>query len=272
MKPMPSKTQWHLMTWKEIKRAQEERRVVLVPAGTVETQGTHTSIGFEFVLPQRLAEAVAQRTNAIVTPVIPFGWSADFADYPGTISLRPSTVENLYEDVLRAVISHGFDHILVLATHIPNQQFIEQVAYRLREEKGIRIAWMNPGQLANRFLQDVSPDVDRAKGHGADPGISLGEYLEPGSTDFSDMAPNQLVTEFAGFPLTGWSMNFEGFPLSMPLMLQDLSPESSGGGDPSLGDAQQGEQIFQRMVDYLTGLVERFAAADTRVGATTGTR
>jgi creatinine amidohydrolase len=258
------------MTWKELQRAQNEGRVVLVPAGTVETQGAHTCIGFEFILPQRLAEAVAQRTNSVVTPVIPFGYSADFQDYPGTITLRPSTLENLYEDVLRCIMAHGFDHILMLATHIPNQQLIEQVAYRLREEKGVRIAWMNPGQLADRFLKDVSPNFERAKGHGADPGISLGEYLEPGSTDFSDLVPNQLETEFEGFPLAGWSMHFDDFPLSMPLMLQDLSPVSSGGGDPTFGDAKQGEQIFERMVDYVVALVDRFATAKTRVHPSKG--
>lgn len=263
---MPNKTQWHLMTWREIKQAQEDHRVVLIPAGTVETQGKHTAIGFEFVVPQRLAEAVAQRTNAIVTPVIPFGWSADFADFPGTITLRPSTLESLYEDVVRCVLRHGFDHVLFLATHIPNQQMIEQLAYRIREELGIYIAWTNSGQLANRFLKEVSPDnFAAAKGHGADPGISLGEYLEPGSTDFTDMEPNQLVDEFMGIPLNGWTPTFDGFPVGMPLMLQDLSPISSGGGDPSFGDAAQGEQIFAKMVDWTSALVERFAAADTRV-------
>lgn len=263
---MVKKTQWHLMTWPEIKQAKEEGRVVLIPAGTVETQGKHTAIGFEFFLPQRLAEAVAQRTNAIVTPVIPFGWSADFADYPGTITLRPSTLENLYEDLVRNVLHHGFDHILFLATHIPNQQMIEQVAYRVREELRVRIIWTNPGQLANRFLQEIYPDTfAAAKGHGADPGVSLGEYLEPGSTDFAGMQPNQLVSEFMGLPLTGWSPNHEGFGVGMPLMLQDLSPVSSGGGDPSFGDAARGEQIFARMVDWTAGLVEQFAAADTRV-------
>jgi hypothetical protein len=68
-----------------------------------------------------------------------------------------------------------------------------------------------------------------------------------------------------GLPLTGWSPNHDGFPVGMPLMLQDLSPVSSGGGDPSFGDAARGEQVFTRMVDWTVGLVERFAAADTRV-------
>jgi len=263
---MAKKIDWHLMTWREIKQAQQDGRVVLIPAGTVETQGKHTAIGFEFFLPQRLAQAVAHRTNSIVTPVIPFGWSADFADYPGTITLRPSTLENLYEDVVRCVLHHGFDHVLFLATHIPNQQMIEQLAYRIREELGIRIIWTNPGQLANRFLQEVSPDdFAAAKGHGADPGVSLGEYLEPGSTDFSDMEGNELVSEVMGVPLSGWSPTFQGFSVGMPLMLQDLSPVSSGGGDPRFGNAERGEQIFARMVDWTAALVETFAAADTHV-------
>ena len=262
---MAHKTQWHLMTWREVKKAQEDRRTVLVPAGTVETQGKYTAIGFEFIVPERLADAVAARTNSVVTPVIPFGWSADFQDYPGTITLRPETLGALYEDVLRCIVSHGFDHILVLATHIPNQQLIEQAAYNIRRDLGVRIAWMNPGQLANKMLQQVSPNFKAAKGHGADPGVSLGEYLEPGSTDFSDISPNQPLAEFEGFPLTGMSMSFNEFPLSMPMMLQDVAPESSGSGDPTLGTAEQGRQIFELMVDYVAALVERFERATTIV-------
>jgi creatinine amidohydrolase len=263
---MPEKTQWRLMTWRQVRDASNEKRVVLIPAGTCETQGNHTAVGFEHILPERLADAVAQRTNAVAVPVIPFGWSADFEDYPGTISIRPETLACLYEDVFRAVLSHGFDHILVLATHLPNQPMIEQAAYRLRREFCIRIAWFNPGQLANRILQQVSPDPARAQGHGADPGISLGEYLEPGSTDFSDMKPNRTVAEFEGFPMSGMAPNFEDFPISFPLMLQDVSPQSSGSGDPTVGDAKQGEQIFELLVDYTTRLVEQFAKGNTHVG------
>jgi creatinine amidohydrolase len=252
------------MTWREVEQASKDRRTVLVPIGTVETQGRHTAIGFEYIVPERLALAAAEKTNAVVTPVIPFGWSADFEDYPGTISLRPETLTQLYEDVLRSILSHGFDHILVLATHIPNQQFIEQAAYRLRRELGVTIIWINPGQLANKVLQDVSPAFAKAKGHGADPGISLGEYLSPGSTDRSDMAPNETASDFLGFPLTGMAPSYNGFPVNAPLLLQDVAPRSSGAGDPTIGTVDQGKAIFEAMVEHVVGLVREFAKADTR--------
>jgi creatinine amidohydrolase len=260
------------MTWREIDQASRERRTVLIPAGTVETQGRHTAVGFEFIVPERLAAAVAEQTNSVVTPVIPFGWSADFEDYPGTISLRPETLGRLYEDVLRAVLSHGFDHILVLATHIPNQQFIEQAAYRLRRELGVTIIWINPAQLANRILQDVSPSFGTAKGHGADPGISLGEYLEPGSTDVTELAPNETADAFLGFPLSGMAPAFQEIPIGAPLLLQDVSPHSSGAGDPTVGDIKQGEAIFKAMVERVAALVRQFELADTRAQPVAPTR
>lgn len=261
---MADKTEWALMTYREVERASKERRTVLVPTGTVETQGKHTAIGFEHIVPYRLALAVAEQTNALVTPVIPFGWSADFEDHAGTISVRPETLAALYEDVFRAVLSHGFDHVLVLATHIPNQQMIETAAYRLRRELGIWIAWINPGQLANRVLQQLDPNAAKTQGHGAEPGVSLGEFLSPGSTDFTDMEPNVTLPDFHGFPLTRMAPNFGGFPLGVPLMLADTSPESSGAGDPTSGSAELGGRIFDGLVTYVVDLVRTFEKADTR--------
>ena len=86
---MDKKIHWHLMSWQEIREAQKRNPVILIPAGTIETQGPYTYVGLECVVPQRLAEEVARRTNALVVPTIPFGHSALFQDFPGTITLRP---------------------------------------------------------------------------------------------------------------------------------------------------------------------------------------
>lgn len=265
---MTRKTQWHLMTWREIAKARDAGSVVLVPAGTVETQGIHTAIGYEHIVPQRLAAAVAERTNAIVTPVLPFGFSPDYVTYPGTISLRPETLGAYYEDVLRSIASHGFTHILVLVGHNPNAPYLYAAGYKLLAEMGVRIAWVNPLNVADKLLKEVSPNYAEAKGHGADPGISLGEYLEPGSTDFTDLEPNRPAKEFVGFPLSAKTPQYGGFPLSMAVMLDEISPGLTGSaGDPSYGSAEQGERLFALLVEHTVELVERFGKADLQVKA-----
>jgi creatinine amidohydrolase len=253
------------MTWQEIREAQKNNPVVLIPAGTIETQGPYTYIGLECIVPERLAEAVAQRTNALVVPTIPFGDSALFRDYPGTITMRPEVVRDVYEDVVRSIVRAGFDHLLFLAMHVPNQPMMEHVAHKLRDELGIMIAWINPGRLAPAVLKEVSPNFAAARGHGADPGLSLAAYLEPEMVDLSHVVPNQARADYQGLPLDAMTPTFNGFPLNMALRMQDISPESGGYGDPAFGSAAQGETIFNKMVEHVSALVEKFATMQTRL-------
>lgn len=264
---MNRKIHWHLMSWQELRSAQKDNPVILIPAGTVETQGPYTFTGLECVVPERLGEEVARRTNALVTPTIPFGYSALFQDYPGTISLRPEVVSAVYEDVVRSIVRHGFDHILFLAMHVPNQPMMEHVAHKVRDELGVLIAWINPGRLAPAIMKETSPDYDAARGHGADPGLSLALYLEPETVDTSQMVPNEFESEFLGLQIPVGSMtpSFRDFPLNIALRLQDISPESGGTGDPTFATSEQGEEMFSRMVTHVMALVEEFARMNTRV-------
>jgi creatinine amidohydrolase len=262
---MARKTQWQYMTWQEIREATEAQPVVLIPAGTHETQGPYTYVGLESVVPERLAQAVAQRTQALVAPTIPFGDSALFKDYPGTITLRPEVLSAVYEDVVRSIVRAGFDHLLFLAMHLPNQPLMEHVAHKVRDELGVMIAWINPGRLAPAVMKELSPNYNAARGHGADPGISLAKYMAPEMVDLSNTTPNVWSPEYQGLPLDAMTPTFNGFPLNMAIRMQDISPESGGYGDPAFGSEEQGKAIFERMVEHVSALVERFAGMKTRL-------
>ncbi len=261
---MDNKIEWRHMTWQEVRDARDENPTILVPTGTTETQGPNTFVGYESVLPEHLAREVARRTNALVVPTVPYGFSPDFRDYPGTITLRPKVVGMVYEDVIRSVLRHGFDHILFLSMHIPNLPMLEEVAYKIREELGVMVAWINPGKLASYYLREVSPNYDAASAHGADPALSLGLYLAPEAHDAESIEPNEYQEDFQGVDFAGGStLTFKDFPFNMPLKLGDLSPETGGFGDPQFASRDQGEQIFSKMVDHMVALVERFSQLET---------
>ncbi len=260
---MERKTHWQFMTWQEIRAARAEQPVVLIPAGTHETQGPYTYVGLESVVPERLAGAVAQRTRALVAPTIPFGDSSLFKDYPGTITLRPEVLRAVYEDVVRSIVRAGFDHLLFLAMHVPNQPLMEHVAHMVRDELGVMIAWINPGRLAPAVMKELSPNYNAARGHGADPGLSLAKYMAPDMVDLANTVPNQATAEYQGLPLDAMTPTFNGFPLNMAIRMQDISPESGGYGDPAYGSEEQGKAIFDRMVEHVVALVEKFASMKT---------
>lgn len=260
-----SKHQWARMTWKDIEEAAQRNPVVIIPVGTVETQGPYNVIGLETIIVERLADEVARATSSLALPAIPFGHSDTFADIPGTIFVRPEILEGLYWDVTNSILRFGFDHLLFLTAHVPNQPIMKRVFHRLREEQGILAASLNPGRMAPQYVKELFERPSEARGHGAEPGLSLGEYLCPDdvSRDGPPMKPAR--SEFRGLDMKGSKVSFQGFDVLMATGMSDAAPESLGYGDPTQGNAEIGREMFERMVKTITEFVGLFGDMDTRV-------
>jgi len=257
------RSQWALQSWREIRDAVSEQRVVLVPLGCVETQGPFTPVGMEFLGADRLARDVAERTGAIALPAVPYGNSDNFRIIPGTVYVRLETLIELYKDVLLSVARNGFERILCIAYHIPNQSALERAAQYVRDQTGISAVWINPGALAATYLKDVYPDATTVRGHGAEPGLSLSLYLTgreaPRETN-AEVPPSS----YAGFEVKGAGLAFGGYPVDMPALWEELYPESGGYGDVSESTAEAGEAIYRRLVDHISGIVEVMQRTDMR--------
>lgn len=257
------RSQWALQSWREIRDAVSEQRVVVVPLGCVETQGPFTPVGMEFLGADRLARDVAERTGAIALPAVPYGNSDNFRMIPGTVYVRLETLIELYKDVLLSVARNGFERILCIAYHIPNQSALERAAQYVRDQTGISAVWINPGALAATYLKDVYPDATTVRGHGAEPGLSLSLYLTgreaPRETN-AEVPPSS----YAGFEVKGAGLAFGGYPVDMPALWEELYPESGGYGDVSESTAEAGEAIYRRLVDHISGIVEVMQRTDMR--------
>jgi creatinine amidohydrolase len=97
----------------------EDDRIMLV-VGAVEQHG-YLSLMTDVIIPEKLAQAASEQTGVLVAPAMPFGSSPYFLAYPGTISLRMSTLLSVLEDILRSLYSQGFRKFLVLNGHGGNR-------------------------------------------------------------------------------------------------------------------------------------------------------
>lgn len=242
--------EWALMNWMEIRDAAERQPVVLVPAGTVETQGP-TYVGYEALLAERVALDVAERTESLVVPTISYGWSADFEAVPGTISVQPSLLSSLYEDVARSIARAGFSHIMFVAAHVSNQPPIEQMAYRLRRQLGIQVAWINPGAMATEVWRDIGPDYPVGRGHGADTGRSLAAYLRPDAVDLEMSVQNEDQGDYVNLPF------------GLAYVLEDYAPVSGGFGDANHASIERGERWYAEVLNRVITAVERYKEVES---------
>ncbi len=107
------------MTWPEVRQALDAgRTTVVVAVGATEQHGPHLPLLVDAVRGDRLAEEVARRLdNAVVGPTIRVGCSEHHMAFPGTISLRRSTLEAICLDYCVSLSRHGFTRVCLIPSH-----------------------------------------------------------------------------------------------------------------------------------------------------------
>ena len=143
--------------WLEIQQFRESGvRIAIVPVGSVEQHGFHLPLGTDSMVAIRLAEDAAERTNAIVTPPLWFGWSPHHLALPGTISIRPQILIEILFDVLSSLGTHGFDRFVIVNGHrIVNIPWIRISAEKAQRELGVKVAIFDPAYMSKKIVEAI---------------------------------------------------------------------------------------------------------------------
>jgi creatinine amidohydrolase len=117
------------MSWPEIKKAIDEKKVLLFCAGAVEQHGPHLPTGVDNFLPMEVLNRVANIVGGVVAPCTNYGYksllrSGGGPHFVGSVSLRGSTVIALVKDIFSEFIRHGWRKFLVLDWHLENVTFV----------------------------------------------------------------------------------------------------------------------------------------------------
>jgi creatinine amidohydrolase len=127
-------------SWFDVEKyLQNENRLIFV-LGACEQHG-YLSLSADSKIPLALADAASKNIGVLVAPVVNYGISPYFIDYPGSFSLRASTLLDLVEDLVRSAYHQGFRRILFLNGHggnDPSRARLYEVANTLPE---LQLAW-----------------------------------------------------------------------------------------------------------------------------------
>lgn len=92
---------------------------IMLTLGACEQHG-YLSLMTDAKIPLALADAASKQTGVLVAPGLNFGSSPYFLAYPGTISIRVTTLLDIAEDIVRSVYRNGFRRFLFLNGHSGN--------------------------------------------------------------------------------------------------------------------------------------------------------
>lgn len=126
-------------------RAEGERKILILPVGSVEQHGPHLPLTVDIAIPVRIASEVAQSIGGLVAPAIPYGarslpQSGGSPDIPGTIHIRGSVLTEYLQDVIAGYVAAGFQSIVVLNGHYENEGFLFEALELCREQGKIERA------------------------------------------------------------------------------------------------------------------------------------
>jgi creatinine amidohydrolase len=91
--------------------------LLILPVGALEAHGPHLPLGADQLQAEATAFALADRTDALVAPTLPYGSCPGTRRFPGTVSLSNSALCAVTTEVLNEYARMGFRRILVLSGH-----------------------------------------------------------------------------------------------------------------------------------------------------------
>jgi len=92
-------------------------RTVIVPLGAVEEHGPHLPMNTDILHAYEIAKKTSESIDVFVAPPIYFGVCRSTARFPGTIDIRPETLEMLIIDVVSALYRHGLRRFILYSGH-----------------------------------------------------------------------------------------------------------------------------------------------------------
>jgi creatinine amidohydrolase len=111
------------MSWLEAETVLSAASVVVIPlGGAAKEHGPHLPLNNDARIANWLAREIALRLPVVIAPLINASFYPAFADYPGSISLRPETARDLLIDICRSLAAFEVGKFYVLNTGVSTER------------------------------------------------------------------------------------------------------------------------------------------------------
>jgi creatinine amidohydrolase len=252
------------MTWTDVQEYLSKSDMVIIPIGSTEQHGPHLPLGTDSFIATDIAKMISVRTGVMVAPVVLAGYSVYHSGFPGTLSLKPETMEQVLFETAEMLIKHGFRRIMFLNGHGGNTIVQSKVIHRINHNTAaIALA------LGDYSPIDGEPPKDWFDQHAGVQETSVMLHLEPGLVQmeraekpkirFSPQMENYLMLGRKNPELMGifWSL------LATPQETEKggASHQISSNGvwsfsDPNEATKEIGEQYISKRVESSTKFIE----------------
>jgi creatinine amidohydrolase/Fe(II)-dependent formamide hydrolase-like protein len=238
-------------TWPEIEAWLARSKAVVIPIGSNEQHGPTGLLGTDWLCPEIIAHEAQAGADLLVAPTFNVGMAQHHLGFPGSISLRPSTMIAAIRDWTVSLAAHGFERLYFLNGHGGNVATIEaafseiysEVSYQGRS-RGFSLKLKNWWDLTGVTKLCVRLFPEGHGSHATPSEIAVTQYAYPEAIKSANYAPRIAPTG----------------PIREAADFRARYADGRMGSDPGQATPEKGAEIVKAAVQALVADVRAFEA------------
>ncbi len=245
----------HLTTWPEVEAYLEKSQGIILPIGSTEQHGPTGLIGTDAICAEAIARGAGEATGAIIAPTINVGMALHHTAFPGTISLRPSTMIQLVKDYVTCLARAGFTKFFFINGHGGNIATLKAAfaeAYAHLSDLNIPNAHRVQCQVGNWFMcssvyklaQELYGNQEGS--HATPSEVAVTQYVYPEAIKQAPLSP-EVGSGHKIYGATDFRQRY---------------PDGRMGSNPALATPEHGKQFYEAAVKELSNAYLEFLSAE----------
>ncbi|NIO48211.1 MAG: creatininase family protein [Candidatus Aminicenantes bacterium] len=255
------------MSWADVRDYLKTNDMVIIPIGSTEQHGPHLPLGTDYYESAGISKLISARTGVVMAPVLLAGYSEYHSGFPGTLSLKLETMEQVLFETAEMLIKYGFRRFMFFNYHGGNRIAESKVIHRINhttEAIAVPIGFGSPIQKGRYQGKDEVGDEHAGIGE-----TSLMLYLKPELVKMERAEKPKVIYNEKLQAL--WMLSQQYPDLLMVFnSLRAVPVETKKGGashelfsngiwslsDPKKATKERGEKQVKGMTDYAVKFIE----------------
>ena len=235
----------HLTTWQEVEAYLQQSQGLIIPIGSTEQHGPTGLIGTDAICAEAVSRGVGEAIQALVAPTINVGMALHHTAFPGTVSLRPSTLMLVIRDYVTSLVRAGFTKFFFINGHGGNVATLKAAfseCYQVLADLNLPNADRVQCHVANWYMcgsvyklaQELYGNQEGS--HATPSEVALTQYVYPDAIKQATLSPE--VTS--------------GEPIYGAIDFRRRYPDGRMGSNPALATPEHGKQFYELAVKELS--------------------
>jgi creatinine amidohydrolase len=245
--------QLQLKTWTFVEDYLKTKTGIIIPIGSTEQHGPTGLIGTDALTAEMIGRGAGEKVGALVAPTISVGMAQHHLDFPGSVTLRPTTLIAVVRDTVVSLARHGFTRFFFVNGHGGNiatvtaafsEIYAERSMERLSNQPSIKCAlrnwWDGPG--IKKLSQELYPVGEGS--HATASEVALTWYKYPETINRTQLEPRIAPN--------GSFADAEDYRRAFP--------DGRIGSDPSQATPENGKRFYDVAVEEVARDYEKWVA------------